>query len=144
MKYAAVLCLVPVLAMADARVHLDTQACHVPWDVNTDNEAKFSSCDASLNERAGVVTAWANERRFDVPSWAVPVVPINRGKGNKIVCASAEVRNIGACSVTDDDGNAYSTGIWRAVTKVCTQKKQVGFGFDVSYQVVCSKATRNQ
>lgn len=148
-----ILAALPLMAHADPRVHLDTQACHIPWNVNTDNEAKLS-CDAALNERDGVVSAWANEHRDGVPKSALPVLPPRIHEGNNVDpsstsrpqvvrCSQTTVSNIGTCSITDDDGNAYSTGDWTATTRVCPQKKKDGLGYSVDYSVECPNAARN-
>jgi len=126
---------------ADPRVHLDTGACHVPWDVNTDNEAKFGVCEASLNDDNGTIAAWARVEREWVPVSAVaPQIAPTPHNGNKVVCETTTIENIGTCDITDDDGNAYSTADWTSTTDVCSLKKQGGPGYSVTYTTECRNA----
>jgi len=133
----ALLLSLPFVVLADPRIEVTDNFCHVPFDAtNDDNESFLADCGGVVTVENGVADGYATLRKENVPLRALPVRPAT-GE------SSAEIRLNGAdidftCTLVDSNGTQYQTGEW-AVWTLAVQGNHPAMG-TATYEVFCFNA----
>lgn len=131
------LLMMPLLVLADARVYVDSDSCHVPYvGEDTDNEAKLARCGTGIHQDGAVQYYFATAKRRWLSAAQVPLAYAEYVDGYYM----AHTNNLAAggevCELRDDDGNAYVGRTWS--TTILVRRVDGPGGFEAEYHIRCT------
>lgn len=124
-------------ALADPRIEVTDNFCHVPFDpADDDNESFLADCGGVVTVENQVANGFAIVQKTHIPLRALPVRP---GEGE----TKAEIRLSGddtgfTCTLVDSNGTNYQTTQWSVWTQAI-QSSHPAMG-DALYEVFCFNA----
>lgn len=123
--------------LADPRIEVVGNFCHVPFDpADDDNESFLADCGGVVTVENQVADGFAVVQKTHIPLRALPIRP---GEGE----TKAEIRLSGddagfTCTLVDSNGVNYQTTQW-SVWTLAVQSPHPAMG-DATYEVFCFNA----